>query len=212
MRIKVLNLIWTPTVYHGKPFTPECVWVREVGREGENKENWWERMRLLLGPWSFGFVLNLLSLRMGVILLQAAGLLEVPKWLSARDQHLAEQTVFVPGHRIGPQQFVYLVQEKVDWAETGPSTPHHHVPLSEAPSCVLLGLVEVTPCPADGLIWAHSPAHLRVTSCVSWSLKREVAITTSAHSVVLSAKPFYSGFLMCFSPQLYEVKHYFPLH
>lgn len=51
---------------------------------------------------------------MGVILLQAAGLLEVPKWLSARDQQLAEQTVFVPGHRIGPQQFVYLVQEKVD--------------------------------------------------------------------------------------------------
>ena len=61
-----------------------CVWVREVGGEGENKENWWERMRLLLGPWSFGFVLNLLSLRMGVILLQAAGLLEVPKWLECQ--------------------------------------------------------------------------------------------------------------------------------
>lgn len=26
----------------------------------------------------------------------------------------AEQTVFVPGHRVGPQQFVYLVQKKVD--------------------------------------------------------------------------------------------------
>lgn len=37
-----------------------------------------ERMRLLLGPCSFGFVLNFLSLRMGVILLLAGVLLEVP--------------------------------------------------------------------------------------------------------------------------------------
>ena len=30
-----------------------------------------------------------------------------------QDQQLAEQMVFVPGHRVGPQQLVYLVQEKV---------------------------------------------------------------------------------------------------
>ena len=104
-----------------------CACEREEGGEGQSKENWWERMRLSLGPCSFGFVLNFPSLRMGVILLQAEGLLEVRRWLSARDQQLAEQTVFVPGHRVGPQQFVYLVQEKVGWAESGPSTPHHHV-------------------------------------------------------------------------------------
>ena len=52
-------------------------------------------MRLLLGPCSFGFVLNFLSLRMGVILLPAGGLLEVPNWLSARDQQLSKQCLYL---------------------------------------------------------------------------------------------------------------------
>ena len=95
-------------------------------------------MRLSLGPCSFGFVLNFLSLRMGVILLQAGGLLEVRRWLSARDQQLAEQTVFVPGHRVGPQQFIQCRRgglSRVGPLHTSPSRPP-----SQAPGCVQLSL------------------------------------------------------------------------
>lgn len=76
----------------------------------------------------------------------------------------------------------------------GPSTLTIMFHSPQAPGCMPLGLVEVAPSlrmdsyEPSALLICGSPAVL----AEAW--KREVVITASAHLVVLSAKPFYSGF------------------
>ena len=178
---------------------------REREREGENRESWLERMSLLLGPRPFGFVLNFLSLSVGVSFCRQGAFQRFPSgwvpgtsswlshlWLCLAQRWTTTTCLFSAGEgRLGRDRASLLLAIEV-----------HSLRL-QAVCCSASGGDSL---PCSGLAGAHSPAHLQVTSSISRSPKREVAIATSAHLFCTFVS---LGLFKCFSPQLYDVIHYF---